>query len=56
MNHDGYRSRKFWLACASFAGATTALFTGYLDGAQWIAAITLVLGMYQSANVLEKRQ
>lgn len=56
MNHDGFKSRKFWFSATAFIAATVGLFTAHLDGNQWITAVTLVLGMYSAANVTEKRQ
>lgn len=55
MNHDGIKSRKLWFSGSAFIAATVGLFTGHLDGNQWITAVTLVLGMYSAANVAEKR-
>ena len=51
-----YRSRKFLLAVTALAVSAVALFKGDLDGGTWVAALTLILGLYSAANVMEKRQ
>lgn len=51
-----YRSRKFFLACFSLITSAVGLFWGILDGGTWVAALSLVLGLYGAANVMEKRQ
>ena len=48
---DRYRSRKFWLAAVASAVSHVALFSGSMDGGTWVAAQTLILAMYNSANV-----
>jgi hypothetical protein len=49
-------SRKYALASASIFAITAGLFTGFLTGGEFLTGITLVLGMYQTANVMEKKQ
>jgi hypothetical protein len=55
MNHDGVRSRKFWMAWFILINATAAMYWADMDGAVWVAACTLCLGVYGAANVAEKR-
>lgn len=50
------KSRKFWLAAAAMAAATVALFTGFLGGAEWITAVSILTAFYGASNVIEKRQ
>lgn len=50
-----YRSRKFGLAVASLAISAFALFADKIGGGEWVAAITLVLGIYSAANVVESK-
>ena len=51
---DRYRSRKFALAVASLLISAAALFSKHIASGEWIAAITIVLGLYGASNVLEK--
>lgn len=46
-----YRSRKFWLAAMASIVSHVALFGGQMDGGTWVAAQTLILAMYNGANV-----
>ena len=48
-----YRSRKFMLACFAMIISAIGLFSGQLDGGTWVAACSLVLGLYGAANVAE---
>jgi hypothetical protein len=48
-------SRKFLLACASFAVGAVGFFTGRMDGGTYVALVTLILGVYGSASVADKR-
>lgn len=50
-NH--YRSRKFLLAALASIVSHIALFVSSIDGGTWVAAQTLILAMYNSANVGE---
>lgn len=50
-----HNSRKWQLAVASWIAATSALFTGYADFNQWMAAMTLIFGMYGIASVSDKK-
>lgn len=49
-----YRSRKFWIAATASLVSHIALFAGQLDGGTWVAAQTLILAMYNGANVGEQ--
>jgi hypothetical protein len=48
-------STKFIHAIGAQAVACIALFTGHLDGATWVAATTITLGIYSLADVVQKR-
>lgn len=54
--NDGYRSRKFTLAACASLVSHVALLTSIIEGGVWVAAQTLILGLYSAANVVEKRQ
>ncbi|RVU32707.1 MULTISPECIES: hypothetical protein [Neptunomonas] len=54
MTDDRYRSRKFALAAVSALVSHIALFSGQLEGGTWVAAQTLILGMYNAGNVGER--
>ena len=45
------RNRKFKLACGCFIVSSVALFTGNMSGGEYVAAITLILGLYNYANI-----
>jgi len=47
-----YRSRKFGLAVASLTVSAVALFTNKIGSGEWVATITLILGIYSAANVV----
>ena len=51
-----YRSRKFLLACTAMLASIIGLFADQLDGGTWVAALSLILGLYSAANVMEKKQ
>ena len=51
---DKFRSRKYAIASASLFAVTSGLFTGYISGGEFIAGITLILGLYGVANVVQK--
>lgn len=53
--NDKYRSRKYALAVISMFGLHTALFTNYIGGSEYIAGLSLVLGLYATANVMDKK-
>jgi hypothetical protein len=50
-----WQSTKFIHAMAVQAVASVALFTGHLDGATWVAASTVSLGIYSIADVIQKK-
>lgn len=50
-----YASRKFMLACFFSASTTVGLYFGYLDGGTYIAAIGMILGLYNTGNVMSKK-
>ena len=50
-----YRSRKFLLAMIAMLWSCMGLALGWLDGGTWVAALSLVLGLYSAANVVESR-
>ena len=49
-----YRSTKFFLACFCIVISAIGLFNGSLDGGTWVAAMSLVLGLYGAADVAQK--
>ena len=49
-----FNSRKFYLTVSVLALASIFLAVSKLTGGEWITITTLVLGMYKTANVLEK--
>lgn len=51
-----YSSRKFILALLALVWSAVGLALDWLDGGTWVAALSLVLGLYAAANVAEKRQ
>ena len=53
---DKYRSRKFGLAAFASGCSAVALFMGIISGGEWVAAQTIILGLYGAANVWEKKQ
>ena len=57
-----YRSRKFRLALLASAVSHVALFVSFvsnealMDGVTWVAAQTLILGLYNKYNVEESNE
>lgn len=49
-----YRSRKFLLALGILIVSAVALFTGFLDAANWVACASIVSGLYALGNVGER--
>jgi len=49
------RQRKFTLACMAMLASIVGLFTGHLDGGTWVAALSLILGLYAAANVAQRK-
>ena len=50
-----WQSTKFIHAMAVQGVASIALFTGHMDGATWVAASTIALGIYSIADVAAKK-
>jgi len=48
--------RKFLLACFFALAGTAALFFNKISGGEFIALITLVMGIYNTANYLIKKE
>jgi len=48
-----YRSRKFFLVIIVLFLASVFLYIDKLGGGEWVTIITLTLGMYKAANVVE---
>jgi len=48
---DGLRSRKFMLACFFAVVSSAGLFFDKLGGGEFVAVVTLVLGIYSAGNV-----
>lgn len=51
---DKLKSRKFLLTVATFVVSSVALFTGITDFTSWSYLMITILGMYGSANVVDK--
>ena len=49
------RQRKYTLAWFFSITTTLALFFGVLDGGAYVASLGLILGLYNAANVVQKR-
>ena len=49
-----YSSRKFLLTVWAMGLLTVGLFTSKLTGGEWITGISLCLGMYKAAEVVDK--
>lgn len=57
MNREDIsRNRKYTLAMISLLVSSVALFWGILPPSQFVAVVTLVLGIYNTANVVQKKQ
>ena len=52
---DRYRSRKFTLAVSSLCMTGVGLYMGFIGGGEFVAAITVILGLYGAANVMDKK-
>ena len=50
-----FGSSKFALAAATLALTFVALGLGWIEGSAWVPAIGLILALYGTANVMEKR-
>jgi hypothetical protein len=53
---DDFSSRKFLITISILIVGSIALLIGKLGGGEYVALATLILGVYASANVVEKRQ
>lgn len=52
---DRYRSRKWRLAVGLSVGVHIALFAGFIEGDHYVILVGGILGLYQYANVTEKK-
>lgn len=50
-----FRNRKYTLAWFFSVSTTLALFFRIMDGGTYVAALALILGLYNAANVAQKR-
>lgn len=50
------QSRKWLLACFFALTSSVALFTGHLEGGEWVMCSSFILGLYGSINVAQKRK
>ncbi len=48
-----YRSRKFMLSAISVFLSAAALFSGFIEGSQFIDIIPMILAIYGAGNVAE---
>lgn len=48
-------NRKFKFALVAFTVGVVALFLDKLSGEQYVALVTLILGVYTAGNVTQKR-
>lgn len=55
MTERRYSSRKFLLTVWGMCLLSVALFTGKLSGGEWVAAMSLLLGMYKGAQIADDR-
>ena len=49
------RQRKFTLACFFSLMGTIGWFLDKLTGSEYIALVTIILGLYATANVLQRQ-
>jgi hypothetical protein len=47
--------RKFSLACFASVAGTVLCYVGKLSGSEWVAMQSLVLGIFGTANVIDKK-
>lgn len=50
-----FSSRKFLLSCYFAAAATAALFTGYLDGGEFVGITLAILSTHHIANYFDNK-
>ena len=48
-------TRKFILAGFASVVSVVLAFTGHLSGSEWVAAQSLILGLFGAANVADKK-
>ena len=48
-------STKFVIAMMMLAISAYGFITGLMDGGTWVAAMTVILGIYGAANVAQKK-
>lgn len=54
MSNSTYRSRKFILASFFAMTGVAALFFDKVGGGEFVALVTVILGLYAAASVVEK--
>jgi hypothetical protein len=52
---DKFRSRKFGITTTTLLISSVALFSNQLTGGEWVAVVTIILGLYSAANITEKK-
>ena len=50
-----FRNRKFALAVTAMTASIVMVFMDKIGAGEWIACITIVLGLYGMANVMDKK-
>ena len=50
-----WKTRKFILAAFASLTSVVLAFTGHLTGSEWVAAQSLILGLFGAANVADKK-
>lgn len=50
-----YGSRKFILAVFAIVVSAVSLYADKIGSGEWIASITIVLGLYGAANVAQRK-
>jgi len=53
--NDRLRSRKFTLSVTAFFMASIFLYIGKIAGSEWVTITIFILGLYGTANVMEKK-
>ena len=49
-----FNSRSFWLTTGIVVGSAYFTHVGIMDGAQWITLATVVLGLWQAKDAVDK--
>jgi len=52
---DRFRSRKFALTVSALIMASIFLYIGKIAGSEWVTITIFILGLYGTANVMEKK-